>query len=340
MMFSVLIPVYNAEKYLVQCVDSVFRQEIKNFEIILVDDGSTDESGKICDWYMERYPEFIRVLHKANEGCLRARRDAISLAKGDYLIFCDADDYYTDKAFLILSELINKYSPDIILYNLELVNDKGICGRMNQHNIFSDEELVESKEKIYENLLSSSFICSSMSMKCVRREYGWEKREFKEYTHLNYGEDLLQSLEIFTKAERIIYCDKEIYCYRIGSGMTGEFSFKFYKDFKTVFEEIRQYESKWNLENFSNQISYFYLYLVYSTIRQLSKSNIKKDEAVQYLHYLWEEKEFQESYSKYFSSNEKRESIKMRISLWLLKYNHVRGLYLLISLVRKVNFTI
>jgi len=84
---SVVIPVYNVEKYLKQCLDSVINQEYKDIEVILVDDGSTDNSGYICDEYAQKY-QFIEVVHKKNEGLGFARNTGIEKAKGEYITFC------------------------------------------------------------------------------------------------------------------------------------------------------------------------------------------------------------------------------------------------------------
>ncbi len=335
MIFSILIPVYNTEKYLCECLESILRQEIKSYEIILVNDGSTDKSGEICDLYKKKYPNIIKVIHKKNEGCLCARRDAIQLAEGDYLLFCDSDDYYTDKAFTILRELIDRHLPDIILFNLDLVNDKGIYSRLNQEKLFADEEIITDKRKIYNNLLSAKFICSSMSMKCVKREYGWRDRTYEQFRGLNYGEDLLQSLEIYTLANKIVYCDKAVYCYRTGRGMTGKFSYKFYEDFKSIFEEIKKYDEKWNLPDFHNQLNYFYLYLVYSTVRQLARTSIRKDEAIEYLNLLQRENYFQTAYNEFFLREKSKCDLKIKVTLWLLKHNQVKILHFLIVTVRK-----
>ena len=89
MKFSVLIPVYNVEGYLEKCLDSIINQNFDDYEIIIVDDGSTDQSGVLCDTYRKRYPNKITVIHKKNEGLMLARRDAIRMAKGEYFIFVD-----------------------------------------------------------------------------------------------------------------------------------------------------------------------------------------------------------------------------------------------------------
>ena len=96
--FSVLIPIYNTEKYLEECLQSVLNQTYQDFEIIIVDDGSTDSSGALCDDYQKDYPEKIKVIHNKNQGQLASRCIASQQAKGQYCIFMDADDLLIDIA--------------------------------------------------------------------------------------------------------------------------------------------------------------------------------------------------------------------------------------------------
>ena len=107
--FSVLVPVYNAEKYLEACIQSVLQQTYQNYELILVNDGSKDGSGAICDRYAQEY-ENIRVYHKENGGQLHARQCAIRNAHGDYYIFLDADDTLRRNALQTLAEKILLYN--------------------------------------------------------------------------------------------------------------------------------------------------------------------------------------------------------------------------------------
>lgn len=92
---SIIVPVYNAEKFLVRCIDSILAQKYKNFELLLIDDGSKDSSGHICDLYAEKDAR-IRVFHKENGGVSSARNLGLEKAKGEWITFCDSDDYVKD----------------------------------------------------------------------------------------------------------------------------------------------------------------------------------------------------------------------------------------------------
>lgn len=93
MELSIIIPVYNVEKYIVRCIQSVLEQNYRNYEIILVDDGSTDSSGQICDSFCIKYPSVIHVIHKKNGGLSSARNAGLDMARGHYIMFLDSDDW-------------------------------------------------------------------------------------------------------------------------------------------------------------------------------------------------------------------------------------------------------
>ena len=121
MLFSIVVPVYNVEKYLDECINSIIEQSkaIDNdLEVLLIDDGSTDNSGSICDSYENKYPDLIRVFHKENQGLLATRRYGFKKVSGEYIVNCDSDDLLEPGMLLKLKNVINKYTePDVILFN-------------------------------------------------------------------------------------------------------------------------------------------------------------------------------------------------------------------------------
>ena len=113
MEISVVVPVYNVEPYLCRCIDSILHQTFSNFEVLLIDDGSTDRSGEICDQYTA-VDQRVRVCHKSNGGLSDARNVGISMARGDYILFVDSDDYLEPDALEDLSGGIGERA-DIVL---------------------------------------------------------------------------------------------------------------------------------------------------------------------------------------------------------------------------------
>lgn len=115
--FSVMVPVYNAEKYLNECFESIIEQDFDSFEVILIDDGSTDNSGVMCDDYAVRYPN-VHVQHIENSGEIGARRACIATAQGEWVCFVDADDYYYPGALKKFYHVIQNYDTDIVIGRL------------------------------------------------------------------------------------------------------------------------------------------------------------------------------------------------------------------------------
>lgn len=113
MLFSVIVTIYNLEEYLEKCLDSILKQTYEDFEIVLVDDGSSDKSGEICDYYSKRDSRVV-VLHKKNGGLISARVAGLNIARGEYSIFVDADDWIENNELEFVGEIVNKYHPDMI----------------------------------------------------------------------------------------------------------------------------------------------------------------------------------------------------------------------------------
>lgn len=122
---SVIIPVYNAEKYLRECIDSVLVQSFKEFEIILVNDGSVDRSGFIINQYAEKYPGIIRTIHQKNKGQSAARNAALDIAEGKYLVFVDSDDYIGSNYIEELYVKAEATDSDMVICNYTKVTDTG-----------------------------------------------------------------------------------------------------------------------------------------------------------------------------------------------------------------------
>ena len=113
-LISVIVPCYNVEKYLKRCMDSILRQTYRNLEIILVDDGSTDRTGKMCDKYALK-DNRIKVVHKENGGLSTARNTGIEYSTGEYISFCDSDDWIELDTYEYLMELLKKYNPECVV---------------------------------------------------------------------------------------------------------------------------------------------------------------------------------------------------------------------------------
>ena len=131
---SIIVPVYNVEKYLKRCIDSILNQSFTNFELILVDDGSTDNSGKIIDEYAIK-DERIKVIHKENGGQGSARNRGLDIAKGNYIGFVDSDDWIHKDMYKCMYKIINEDNTDIVQVGHNMVEEYTKDKRCNINNL-------------------------------------------------------------------------------------------------------------------------------------------------------------------------------------------------------------
>ncbi len=148
---SIIVPVYNVEKYLERCINSLRNQTLKNIEIILVDDCSTDLSGKLCDDFSKE-DNRIKVIHKENEGAGKARNSALEIAVGKYIGFVDSDDYVEPKMFETLYDTAEKYKSDLVMSgvvyrNGNIFKKDGECIRKDY---FSDDTHFQTEKELKE----------------------------------------------------------------------------------------------------------------------------------------------------------------------------------------------
>ena len=217
MRFSILIPVYNVEKYLDRCMETVMAQTFTDFEVILADDGSTDGSGAICDNYAEKYPDRVRVFHKENEGLLMTRRYSLKRARGEYMIFVDSDDYVAENLLETVNDAIDKYGADMVLYNFYRFVE-GEKGMSSPEIPFADGTVFEGdgKSELYKTMLLGHFFVN-LWVKAVKRDIIDIDADYSDRA-INKGEDVLQTLPIFTEAKKVVYIDKKLYYYRKNAG--------------------------------------------------------------------------------------------------------------------------
>ena len=147
--FSLIVPVYKVEEYLPKCIESVLAQKYQDFELLLIEDGSPDRCGKICDDYAQKYPQKIVAVHQPNGGAGAARNHGIALSKGEYLLFLDSDDYLSADLLSDLAAVIEKDPVDLILYGARVEKDGREVGQL--HEDVPTEQVIRVKEhpKLY-----------------------------------------------------------------------------------------------------------------------------------------------------------------------------------------------
>ena len=253
MLFSVIIPVYNVEQYLNECVCSVLNQGEKDIEIILVDDGSTDQSGKICDAFQEKYPETIRVIHKNNEGLLLTRRRGIKASKGEWIVHLDSDDYMMPGLLSTAKQIIQEHGDiDLLIGKVAYGDEDGKGIREYSKLPFRDGDTFSDDHKtaLYEQLLMGGYM-NAVYQKISKRTIVDVDADYSKYKRVTIAEDYLQSLPLLDRCKKAIFVNMPFVYYRVNrDSMTRKTSFKnAYDSFfsKTdVFIAEQQYLEKWD----------------------------------------------------------------------------------------------
>lgn len=201
---SIIVPVYNVENYLRECLDSIILQDFPDWECILVDDGSTDNSGRICDQYVARDSRFV-VIHQPNGGLSSARNVGLKRAKGRFLSFIDSDDWVAPDFLSTLRGLLLDYKADISQINYISV-DKG---KQKPNASAVETTTILEGEKILIELLRDKMLPSYVWMKMYRREVA--TTEFPVGVTF---EDIVTMTHWFNNAHRVVLSPKDCYYYR------------------------------------------------------------------------------------------------------------------------------
>jgi len=205
-LISVIVPVYNAEKYLVDCLESLLKQSYKNLEIILINDGSKDSSGMICDDYAKK-DNRIKVIHQENSGVSNARNNGLSIMKGKYFSFVDSDDVVDFRYFEILYNNIKKSDFDICIAKTHSFKDNEMIKSTNNGilKIFSFNE--EREEKITQ--IINKYFGSGAATKLYKNN----KSNLK-FEKIKIGEDLLFNIDYLLSSKNAVILDYDGYYYR------------------------------------------------------------------------------------------------------------------------------
>ena len=258
MQFSIVVPIYNAEPYLQACIDSALAQTNGDFELLLVDDGSTDGSGAICDAAAETDVR-VRVLHGVNRGPIAARRAGIMEARGAYTLFADADDLLLPEALATVSACIDGTGADFVIYNNI---SRFPTGDVQTPAVFADGSVFSGADKarVYAVLIES-WKLNNLWIKAIKTPLlQADDTDYERFYENPNADDLLMTLYPVTHAERIVYLDCPLYVYRRVEGsissrvLTGRIDRQFNAP---VMDQLRAYMTIWGMDTPEWQRRYY-----------------------------------------------------------------------------------
>lgn len=235
---SIIVPVYNAERYLKPCVNSILAQTFRDFEVLLIDDGSTDLSGSICDGYADA-DNRVRVLHKPNGGVSQARNDGIMRATGEYLAFSDSDDTVAPDWLETLYQKAEQTNADLVVCNFYTVS---AFGKEARRHAFAEGEVLEG-ETLKNRLYQAVATCNDVGLYSL-----WNKLFRADVVRasglsfqkgMSFGEDMLFLLDVYRQAGRIAFSEKPLYNYEIHeTGLFSAYKSTFARDVLACYERL------------------------------------------------------------------------------------------------------
>ncbi len=283
--FSIVIPVYNAEKYLVDCVESVLSQSVTDFELILVDDGSTDESGHICDRFALR-DKRVKVIHQPNSGPIPARFNGVKKAEGEYILSLDSDDYWFDGLLERVGNAIDRFGSDMLIFRL-LKSDEP-C-----HDFFGGEKEFITQGEYFSTSLKESGMNSIVIKACKRSLF--ENVDISSVMSVRNSEDLIISTMLARKAEKISYIPDVLYFYRtndtnISSTIDKNALDEYLLSRNAVWRELE----KSGLDNEENRAVFNtgFLRRASDLVLHINRSTLSKEEKLEHIRLIAEHKEF------------------------------------------------
>lgn len=299
---SVVVPIYNVEDYLPRCVDSILGQTFSDFELFLVDDGSPDNCGKICDEYA-KIDERTQVIHKENGGLSDARNVALDRATGEYLAFVDSDDYIASNCLELLYNAAQKHDAKLVVGNMLSVDE--------EENI--KDFYCPHKE---ETVLKGRDILETLTQPCaVNRLYKTELFKNIRYPAGRLYEDVFVYHKILEQVEKIIFVGQATYYYflRKGSIMRSEYNVKF-ADIIEALESRLKWLEKIGAEDYARETRLFIYSRVGVALALLDPTNAEEQARIDIA-----KRVYADCYESLMS--DKKVSTKQKARCWMLRHN-------------------
>ena len=274
---SVIIPVYKTEAYLRKCLDSVLAQTLQDLEVILVDEGSPDNSGRICDEYADKYPN-IRVIHKENGGLLQARLSGIAVANGKYLTFVDSDDWIQPDMYLPMVEQAELHSADIVAvgFTRDFGSRLEPFSNVVPSGVYQKEDLEWLRETaLFDVKTMTQALAPCVWAKLFRKELLLEVLSDRTVA-VCFGEDALITYPALFKSKRVVVMnDRRSYRYQIREGsITNSYYKNYFSDICIVYDRIIAAAEPVMTERLSESIACYYIFLYLGCIGQeMGKGN-------------------------------------------------------------------
>jgi len=323
--FSIIVPCFNGGEFLDECLQSIMNQSFQNFELIIINDGSTDNSLSIALKYKNNYPEKINLINQKNKGEIRSRLKGMNVATSDYIFYVDADDVLSIDALELVNNAITTTKSDLLIFDLSTTADfKTKLFNYSIYHLATFEH--ESKNKIYEYV--ANYTMNSIVAKVFKKELFKPDFPMEDYSDVIVGIDLIHSLPIVNHAKKIVYIQDDIYFYRQHkSNITNRFNHRYLSSEKKAVLLLKDYLKNWNISDYEQKIYGLYLKIIYRTFK-LFTGQTRQNEVDQLIDFLRVDPLFLESLD-----NIEKHNVRKKIYYFnqLVKYNQKIGVNLYLS---------
>lgn len=331
--FSLILPIYNVEKYLARCIDTLLDEVYKDYEMILVDDGSTDKCSEICDRYSELY-SFIKVIHKENGGLSSARDAGLEIASGKYIFWIDSDDYIKKGALTVLYEATKNSDYDIVKFNYVTNPEGKVSISSLKAGEYSEGYITETIVPM--GLEKTSTINFSIWSHIYRREF-IKENDLKFVSERIIGsEDYLYNFESYSSAKSMLVLEDVLYVY---DSREGSLSKRFKKNqseqYRQLYIEMLKFAKAHSIyKKYAENLAFSYIDKCFC-ICMRNECYLNQDHTLMDAHRnckkLLKTSEFKEALKKYplrrVSFGEKKNYYLMKYKMiWLIMFMHLRGI--------------
>ncbi len=326
--FSIIVPCYNVQNQLERCVTSLINQEdgYGRYEIILVDDGSVDKTGLMCDEYCLEYKN-IKSIHKKNGGLISAWKSGLRAAEGEYILFCDADDYVSGDLLSIVEKSCNEYKADMIIYGYVMEYDSGRCVKKSNRlrgGLYNRNRIEKEILPVFFSTgrMNSGIINNSRWTKVIKRDVLLRVAD-DICDEVTLGEDLITKFVVALNVKSI-YCISDFYPYhyvRSRESMTGGYDADVYNKLEKRFENIEIIADKYGYIHTQQITREKISSILFYTKKLMSRSTcyIETKEVIDYF-FSRQKQYFRFQDIKGFSVSEKAFAVLIFFRMYLVAY--------------------
>ena len=303
MLLSIIVPVYNVKDYVEKCLESIGAQtNLNNYEVIVVDDGSTDGSGEIVDDFCKDKENF-RVIHKQNGGLMSAWTEGVKNSNGEYIGFVDSDDYVAPEMYSSMLKKATEYNSDIVLCNHYYVNKQYSEEHRNpiEAGYYSGDKLKKIHPKMFPSI-GNDYISPSRCNKVIKKEVLLKNIKYCDPS-VTSGEDVNIMVPCLLSCKSLYYINKPFYYYVMRqSSISNKFNERLIDSYKILIKKITQAVNDYNISAVSESEN---LYNVYGLLwsKYVAKSSLKYNEKCKQLKRLLKDKNFIEKVDKISSTS-------------------------------------